>query len=120
MARILVAEDDADIARLIEFQLKVSGFEVTLATDGAEAVEKVKASPPDLILIDWMMPVMDGLTALTHLKSDPATERIPVILMTAKAQTADIRTGMDAGAAAYLVKPFPLEQLISTIQGVMA
>lgn len=119
MARILVAEDDMDIARLIQFQLQFSGYDVTMAPDGAEALKLARRSRPDLILVDWMMPVMDGLQAITALKADDDLRQIPVILMTAKAQGQDVQTGLAAGAAAYLVKPFPLDQLISTIQGVL-
>lgn len=120
MAYVLVAEDDYDIARLIEFQLRYSGYEVTLAADGAEALTKARGRIPDVILVDWMMPVMDGLQVITAIKQDPDLRRVPVILMTAKAQAQDVRAGLEAGVSAYLVKPFPLEQLIQTIQGVLA
>lgn len=119
MARILLAEDDADIARLIAFQLKFHGFEVTHVPDGAEAVSAARTNRPDAILLDWMMPVMDGLEATQTLKGDAALRDIPVILMTARAQGQDIKAGMDAGASAYLVKPFPLDQLVETIRGVL-
>lgn len=120
MAKILLAEDDADIARLIVFQLKFHGHEVTHAPDGAEAVALARTTRPDAILLDWMMPVMDGLQATKTLKADAALRHIPVILMTARAQGQDIKAGLDAGAAAYLVKPFPLEQLVDTIRGVLS
>lgn len=120
MPRILVAEDDMDIARLIEFQLRFHKFEVMLAGDGAEALQLARQTRPDVILVDWMMPVMDGLHAIRALKADPDLKQLPVILMTAKAQGTDIQAGLAAGAAAYLVKPFPLDQLITTIQGVLA
>lgn len=119
MRRILVAEDDFDIARLVQFQLQFNGYAVTLAPDGSEALKAARNDPPDLILVDWMMPVMDGLQTVKALKADPALRHIPVILMTARAQGHDIQAGMTAGAAAYLVKPFPLEQLISTIGEVL-
>jgi adenylate cyclase len=118
--RILVAEDDLDIARLVLFQLQFHGYAATLAADGAEALRIARENPPDLILVDWMMPVMDGLQTVKALKADPTLRAIPVILMTARAQVQDIKAGMDAGAAAYLVKPFPLEQLIHTIREVLA
>lgn len=119
MKRILVAEDDLDIARLVQFQLQFSGYHVTLAPDGSEALKAARKEPPDLILVDWMMPVMDGLQTVKALKSDPDLKQIPVILMTARAQGHDIQAGISAGASAYLVKPFPLEQLISTIAEVL-
>lgn len=116
MPHILVADDDLDIARLVSFQLKYHGFEVSLAHDGAAALERARTRTPDLILLDWMMPGMDGLECLTALKADPRLRRVPVILMTARAQQADVDAGISAGAAAYLVKPFALDNLIRTIR----
>jgi len=118
-ARVLVAEDDFDIARLVQFQLQISGYEVIMAENGAEALKTARQSRPDVILVDWMMPVMDGLQTVTALKADPDLQPIPVILMTARAQGQDIKAGIAAGAAAYLVKPFPLEQLTATIAEVL-
>lgn len=119
MPIILVAEDDHDIARLISFQLQFYGYDVTRASDGAEAVESARRQRPDLILLDWMMPVMDGMQAIRALKSDQALQEIPVVIMTARAQAGDIQTGLREGAAAYLVKPFDLEGLIRTIKEVL-
>lgn len=116
MTKILVAEDDLDIARLIQFQLKLNGYEVTAVGDGAEAMKRARRDQPDLMLVDWMMPVMDGLQVITALKADPELKRIPVILMTARAQEHDVQAGLAAGATAYLVKPFQLEQLVQAIQ----
>lgn len=119
MKRILVAEDDLDIARLVQFQLQFAGYSITMAPDGSEALKLAHKDPPDLILVDWMMPVMDGLQTVKALKSDPVLKQIPVILMTARAQGHDIQAGMQAGAAAYLVKPFQLDQLLKTIAEVL-
>lgn len=119
MKRILVAEDDLDIARLVQFQLQFAGYHVTMAPDGSEALKIARKDPPDLILVDWMMPVMDGLQTVKALKLDPVLKHLPVILMTARAQGHDIQAGMQAGAAAYLVKPFQLDQLLKTIAEVL-
>lgn len=119
MRRVLVAEDDQDIARLITLQLRHQGYQVRLAEDGAQALSLARSERPDVILLDWMMPVMDGLETMTVLKADPDLSQIPVIMMTAKARNQDIQTGLSAGAAAYLVKPFPLEELSSAIQDVL-
>ncbi|MBP2017756.1 two-component system phosphate regulon response regulator PhoB [Symbiobacterium terraclitae] len=116
MPHILVADDDLDIARLVEFQLKYSGYQVTLAHDGNTALDRARAGRPDLILLDWMMPGLDGMECLTALKSDPSLRHIPVILMTARAQQGDVQAGIAAGATAYLVKPFDLEQLIHAVK----
>lgn len=120
MPHILVADDDLDIARLVAFQLKVHGFEVTLAHDGAAALGKAQLSPPDLILLDWMMPGMDGLECLTALKATPSLCHIPVILMTARAQQGDVAAGLSAGAAAYLVKPFEFDKLVEAVREAIA
>lgn len=119
MPRVLIADDDPDIARLVEFQLRFHGFEVTTAHDGAAALELARQSMPDMMLVDWMMPGMDGLQCLVALKADPALRHIPVVLMTARAQAGDVQTGLEAGAAAYLIKPFDLDQLVTTVQGVI-
>lgn len=119
MSHILVADDDLDIARLVAFQLRYNGFDVTLAHDGAAALDQAHAIHPDAILLDWMMPGMDGLECLTALKADADLRQIPVILMTARAQKADVEEGMKAGASAYLVKPFQLDSLMHTIQEAM-
>ncbi|MEW8978137.1 MAG: response regulator [Symbiobacterium sp.] len=116
MPHILVADDDLDIARLVAFQLQYTGYEVTLAHDGPTALARARDSAPDLILLDWMMPGLDGLQCLTALKADPSLRHIPVVLMTARAQQADVQAGIAAGAAAYLVKPFELSQLIATVK----
>jgi len=120
MPHILVADDDLDIARLVEFQLRFHGFVVSVVHDGQSALEKAREVRPDLILIDWMMPGMDGLQCLTAIKADPTLKHLPVILMTARAQTGDVQAGMTAGAAAYLVKPFALDKLIQTVREVLA
>lgn len=120
MPHILVADDDLDIARLVAFQLKFHGFEVTMAHDGAAALEKALSGAPDVILLDWMMPGMDGLQCLTALKASPGLRHIPVILMTARAQQTDVDAGLSAGASAYLVKPFQLDKLIHTVREAIA
>lgn len=119
MSHVLVADDDLDIARLVEFQLRFHGYDVTLAHDGNAALNQARAVRPDVILLDWMMPGMDGLECLNALKADEQLRSIPVILMTARAQQTDVTAGTQAGAAAYLVKPFQLETLLETLQGVL-
>jgi two-component system alkaline phosphatase synthesis response regulator PhoP/two-component system response regulator VicR len=113
MARkILVVDDEPHIVRLVEVNLQRAGYDVIKAMDGVEALEQVKAEKPDMVVLDVMMPRMDGFTVLKHLKADPETQEIPVIMLTAKAQDADIFKGWQSGVDSYLTKPFnPMELL---------
>lgn len=110
--KILAVDDERHIVRLVEVNLQRAGYEVVTAYDGREALEKVKSETPDLIVLDVMMPYMDGFEVLKNLKADPATAEIPVIMLTAKAQDADIFRGWSSGVDCYLTKPFnPMELL---------
>lgn len=110
--KILAVDDERHIVRLVEVNLQRAGYEVVTAYDGREALEKVKAENPDLVVLDVMMPYMDGFEVLKHLKADPATAEIPVIMLTAKAQDADVFRGWQSGVDCYLTKPFnPMELL---------
>ncbi|MDE3155455.1 MAG: response regulator [Acidobacteriota bacterium] len=104
--RILLAEDDPDIRLIARLALKKAGFEVAVAENGAQALAAVHVQPPDAVLLDWMMPELDGPSACAHLKDDPATRDIPVIFLTAKSQESEVRQGLALGAAGYIVKPF--------------
>ena len=110
--KILAVDDERHIVRLVEVNLQRAGYEVVTAYDGREALEKVKAEKPDLVVLDVMMPYMDGFEVLKNLKSDPTTAEIPVIMLTAKAQDADVFRGWQSGVDCYLTKPFnPMELL---------
>lgn len=110
--KILVVDDEKHIVRLVQVNLERAGYEVVTAYDGEEALQKVKQERPDLIVLDVMMPKMDGFEVMKHLKADPETKEIPVIMLTAKAQDADVFRGWKAGVDCYLTKPFnPLELL---------
>ena len=110
--KILAVDDERHIVRLVEVNLQRAGYEVVTAYDGREALEKVKSENPDLVVLDVMMPYMDGFEVLKNLKSDPATAEIPVIMLTAKAQDADVFRGWQSGVDCYLTKPFnPMELL---------
>jgi CheY-like chemotaxis protein len=109
---ILVVDDDPVIQKLLSVNFEMEGYRVVTAGDGVEGLEKVKSESPDLVLLDVMMPRMDGLEAARRLKADPATKHIPVLLLSAKAQSVDIQGGLEAGADDYVTKPFdPLELL---------
>ncbi|NPA26128.1 MAG: response regulator [Chloroflexi bacterium] len=115
MARILIAEDEPDIRELIAFLLELEGHEVLQAQDGLEAVEQARREKPDFILLDVRMPRMTGYEACRIIKQDPALGHIPVVFLSAKGQEAEVQAGYDAGADAYLLKPFEAEDLIQTV-----
>ncbi len=107
---VLVVEDDPTILQLLEVNFLMEGFTVLTATDGADGLEQARSGKPDLVVSDVMMPRMSGLELVAELKGDAGLAGIPVILLSAKAQGADIRHGLDAGADEYMTKPFePLD-----------
>jgi CheY-like chemotaxis protein len=115
--KILLAEDDISIQTIARLTLqKVGGHEVTVVENGQEAITRAQEEKFDLILLDGMMPVMDGLEACRELKNNRATKDIPVIFMTAKNQESDIQAGFEAGAIGYLVKPFDAKELCNELQ----
>lgn len=109
---IVVADDERDIADLLTLNLVMEGYRVETVYDGAAALEAVRTLDPDFVLLDVMMPKMDGLDVLRALKADAATRDIPVIMLTAKAGDDDVWAGWQAGASYYLTKPFDLEELV--------
>ncbi|MEA4910190.1 MAG: response regulator [Chloroflexi bacterium] len=111
MAKILIAEDEQDIRDLVAFTLRYAGHEVVAVGDGAEAVEKARVMHPDLVLLDVRMPRMNGYDACRSIKSDPQTQDIPVVFLSAKGQESEIETGFSAGALDYLLKPFAPDDL---------
>jgi DNA-binding response OmpR family regulator len=120
MARIVVADDDPDIRDLVVFKLRQAGHDVEAVEDGAAAVAASQASAPDLVVLDVMMPGMGGLDATRALRLDPRLARVPVILLTARAQESDIEQGFGAGADDYVVKPFSPRELASRVAAVLA
>lgn len=115
MAKILIAEDEPDIRDLVAFTLRFAGHEVHAVGNGEEAVHAAPQVMPDLILMDVRMPRMTGYEACVQMKSDPKLSRIPVVFLSAKGQDTEIRTGLDAGAAEYLLKPFAPSELTSRV-----
>jgi CheY-like chemotaxis protein len=103
---VVLAEDDPDIQLVARLALKRAGFTVTVVANGLEALAEVRVRPPDVVLLDWMMPELDGPETCRQLKSDPETAAIPVIFLTAKSQEAEIQRGLSLGAAGYVTKPF--------------
>jgi len=109
--RVLVVDDEPNIRRLIEHHLTRRGYGVELASDGAAALERLQARRPDMILLDVMMPGMDGFDVLRRIKEDPFTATIPVMMLTAKSADDDVRHGWGCGADWYMTKPFNPEEL---------
>lgn len=120
MPRILVAEDDQDIRDLIAITLQFSGFEVESVADGIQVLEKAQQQPFDLILLDVRMPRMTGYEACRRLREDEATQAIPIVFLSAKGQEEEIKQGLEAGAASYILKPFAPEALVRDIRAVLA
>lgn len=114
--KILVVDDERHIVRLVEVNLVRAGYEVVTAFDGVEALDAVKEHKPDMLVLDVMMPRMDGFEVLKHLQADPGYQNIPVIMLTAKAQDADIFKGWQSGVSSYLTKPFNPKELLVFVE----
>jgi DNA-binding response OmpR family regulator len=118
--RILVADDDPVIVRLLQVNFRLEGYEVDTAAHGEEALKKVRETHPDLILLDVMMPGLDGWEVCRQLKADPMTSGIPIIFLSARAQEEDRRKGHSLGVVDYVTKPFDPGELVTLIDKVLA
>ncbi|MGQ9603581.1 MAG: GGDEF domain-containing response regulator [bacterium] len=117
--RILVVDDEEHIRKIVKFQLEKAGYTVDLAKDGLEALQSIEKSPPDLVLLDLMMPRMDGYEVCRRLKSNYQTSHIPVIMVTAKAELEDKLQGFEGGANDYIAKPFAISELLLRVRNVL-
>jgi len=117
--RVLVADDDPDILTVVKINFELDGFEVDSAVDGEDALQKATADPPDVIVLDIMMPRMDGLTALHRLRSQASTANIPIILLTARGLPEDRVRGLELGADDYITKPFDITELAARVRSVL-
>jgi two-component system cell cycle response regulator DivK len=120
MAKILLVEDQEMNRDMLTRRLQKRGYEVSIAVDGAEGVEKARAESPDLILMDMSLPVMDGWEATRALKADKATQAIPVIALTAHAMSTDREKALEAGCDAYETKPVELPRLLEAMEKLLA
>jgi diguanylate cyclase (GGDEF)-like protein len=116
---ILVVDDDPDIARFVEVNLRSAGYDVTVAGDGEEALEKASEIRPDLVLLDVMMPRIDGFEVAQRLRKNPQTANTSIIMLTAKALSADKVTGLQSGADDYIIKPFDPIELLARVKGTL-
>jgi len=117
--RVLVVDDDPPIVRLLQKRLEQEGLEVVTAGDGATCLLAVEAHHPDLVVLDVMMPVMDGFQALRVLREKPETRELPVILLTARREDVDVTRGWSTGADFYLTKPLVLDELVLVVQRIL-
>lgn len=117
--RILVADDDAFIRRPLEWMLSQEGFEPQTVADGDECMEMLRSSPPDLLILDVMMPGLDGFEVCRRMKDDPKLREIPVVLLSARGREHDRERGMALGAAEYMTKPYSPTDLMQRIRGLL-
>jgi DNA-binding response OmpR family regulator len=120
MTRILVIEDTEAFAALVEFKLKSAGYEVDIAENGKVGLAKASASPPDLIVLDVMMPVMNGLETLKALKGNPALRTIPVLMLTAQSSEDEVVRGLELGADDYMTKPFSPKIFLARVNSILS
>ena len=113
---VLIVEDDKNIAELLQLYLEKEGYQVTIATDGGQGLASFRANAPDLVLLDVMMPVMDGWSVCRAIRADSQT---PVIMLTAKSETDDKVAGLKAGADDYITKPFEMKEVLARIEAVL-
>ena len=119
MARILVAEDDPDIAHLLAHYLQRAGFEADLVASGRDVLPRLKKAPPDVLLLDLMLPGLDGLEVCRAARADPNTAAIPIIMVTAKGEESDRIVGLELGADDYITKPFSPNEVIARIRALL-
>lgn len=119
MARVLVAEDDADIAGLVRHYLQKAGFEADLVESGREVIPRVRRDPPDLLILDVMLPGLSGLEVCRALRAEPATAAIPILMLTARGDEADRIAGLDTGADDYVAKPFSPGEVVARVRALL-
>ena len=117
--KVLVVDDEPSIAKILRKQLEVAGFEVTVAVDGEDGLAKVREWKPELVLLDVMLPKINGHEVCKTLKADPELKGIPVIMLTAKTQRQDQDLAQQQGADAFLTKPFQLAELLAKVRGLL-
>ena len=118
-SRVLIVEDEPDIRALLAFHLEREGFQVARSSSGADAIRQVRASPPDLVLLDLMLPEIDGLDVCRRLRQDPATASLPIVMITAKGEEVDRVLGLELGADDYIVKPFSPKEMVARVRAVL-
>ena len=118
-SRVLIVEDEPDIRDVLAWHLEREGYRVTRSADGAQALREIAAQPPDLVLLDLMLPGLGGLEVCRRLRQDPATAGLPVIMLTAKGDEVDRIVGLEVGADDYIVKPFSPKEVLARVRAVL-
>src|SRR5215468_2218844 len=118
-SRVLIVEDEPDISDLLAFHLGREGYDVSRSRTGLEALQQVRARIPDLVLLDLMLPGMDGLDVCRRLRQDPATATLPIVMLTAKGEEVDRVLGLELGADDYIVKPFSPKEVVARVRAVL-
>lgn len=116
---ILIVDDEPHIRRLVQINLERIGYKTRMVDDGQQCLDEVKREHPDLILLDWMMPVKDGMQTMKELQADPKTQEIPVIFLTAKGQDQDVFIGWSSGAWSYITKPFNPREVLAFVDRII-
>ncbi len=119
MKRILIIEDDRDIVELVRYNLANEGFQVNAAADGSTGLASVKKSPPDLLVLDLMLPKLSGLEICKAIRRDPALNRLPILILTARGEEADRVVGLEMGADDYVTKPFSPRELVARVKALL-
>ncbi|MDH5558556.1 MAG: phosphate regulon transcriptional regulator PhoB [Alphaproteobacteria bacterium] len=119
VAHILIVEDESALSTLLAYNLEKEGFTVRIAEDGERAIEALAEEPPDLVLLDWMLPHVSGIEICRRIRRDPATHDLPVIMLTARGEEADRIRGLETGADDYVTKPFSPAELIARVRALL-
>ncbi|VAV94293.1 Phosphate regulon transcriptional regulatory protein PhoB (SphR) [hydrothermal vent metagenome] len=117
--QILIVEDEAALATLLEYNLEKEGFDVSLSADGEDALLRIEESPPDLVILDWLLPKVSGIEVCRRIRARSETRNLPIIMVTARAEEDDRIRGLDMGADDYLTKPFSTNELIARVRAVL-
>ena len=117
--RVFIVEDEPDMAELVAMRLKKEHYKVEVARDGADALERIRAAVPDLVLLDIMLPGLSGMDVLKELRADPRTAGVPVVMLTARTEDSDIVVGLQLGADDYVTKPFSMSVLVARVAAVL-
>lgn len=117
--KILIADDEQNIVISLEFLMKREGFEVLIANDGEEAVRRIRSDPPDLVLLDVMMPKKSGFEVCQEIKADPAFSGVRILMLTAKGRDTEMAKGLALGADAYMTKPFSTKELVEKVRSML-
>jgi len=118
--RILIADDEPNIVISLEYLMKREGFEVSIAEDGEQAVAMIRADPPDLVILDVMMPRRNGFEVCQEIKSDPKLQSVRILMLTAKGRETEVTKGLAMGADAYVTKPFSTKELVERVRAMLA